>query len=280
MQCAAATVDLVVQKVQFAGAAPSLLTIQADLNNGLCIRSLAGARMPVRNVICLAHIEVEVDRIERDNGSKSRGIGRASADQTTDGNAAHARAAVKRRDDAGKFQIKLRGPDGRFGRLDSRRSSTLDLCALIQKLVGCKLLSVQPSGARDLLICQLQSGSGRLTLRGRLLQLDFIWTRVDDKEQIALADNLAILEMDFAQVAADLSAQSDLIHSGKLSRKLGSVRDVFPKRERHGYDRRRRRNGSAFGHRRMRAKTPDAGAREYGASRGRHVPIPPGPTAH
>src|SRR6476659_1143079 len=73
------------------------------------------------------------------------------------------------------------------------------------------------SGERcgELLICQLQSGSGRLTLRGRLLQLDFIWTRVDDKEQIALAENLAIAEMDFGQVAADFSAQSDLIHSGK-----------------------------------------------------------------
>src|SRR5229473_1442428 len=55
---------LVVQKVQFAGAAPSLLTIQTDLNSGLCLRGLADARMPVRNVICLAHIEVEVDGIE------------------------------------------------------------------------------------------------------------------------------------------------------------------------------------------------------------------------
>jgi hypothetical protein len=163
--------------------------------------------------------------------------------------------------------------------LDSRRSSALGLRALIQKLIGCKPLPVQSSRAGDLLICQLQSGSGCLTLRGRLLQLDFIWTRVDDKEQITLADNLAILEMDFLQVAADLSAQSDLIHSRKLSRKLSSVGDVFPKRERHGYDRRRRRNGSLFGHRHMRAETPDAGAHEDGASCGRHVPVPSGPTA-
>src|SRR5258707_13146496 len=204
---------------------------------------------------------------------------RASADQTTDGNAAHAQAAVKRRDDAGKFQIELRGPDGRLGCLDSRRSSTLGLRALIQKLIGCKLLPVQASRAGDLLICQIQSGSGCLTLRGRLLQLDFIWTRVDDKEQIALADNLAILEMDFGQVAADLSTQYDLIHSGKLSRKLSSVRDVFPKRERHGCDRRRRRNGYPFGHRHMRAKTPDAGAHEDAFSRDLNVPIPPGPKA-
>src|SRR5258705_8143361 len=144
-----------------------------------------------------------------------------------------------------------------------------------------RLQTALGSGERcgDLLICQLQSGSGRLTLRGRLLQLDFIWTRVDDKEHIALAENLAIAEMDFGQVAADLSAQSDLIHSGKLSRKLSSVRDVFPKRQRHGYDRRRRRNGSLFGLRHMRAKTPDAGAHEDGAGRRRHVPIPSGPTA-
>src|SRR5258708_39294942 len=108
--------------------------------------------MPVRNVICLAHIEVEVDGIERDNGSKSRGIGRASADQTTDGNAAHAQAAVKRRDDAGKFQNELRGPDGRLGCFDSRRSSSLRLRALLQKLIGGKLLAGQASGAVALLI--------------------------------------------------------------------------------------------------------------------------------
>ena len=44
MQRAAATVDLVVQKVQFTGAAPSLLTIHTDLNNGLRIRTLAGSK--------------------------------------------------------------------------------------------------------------------------------------------------------------------------------------------------------------------------------------------
>src|SRR5258708_31063845 len=70
VQRATATVDLVVQKVQFAGAAPSFLTIQTDLNSGLCLRGLADARMSVRNVICLAHIQVHVDRIERDNASK------------------------------------------------------------------------------------------------------------------------------------------------------------------------------------------------------------------
>src|SRR5712675_2368026 len=102
------------------------------------------------------------------------------------------------------MEVRAVGSDGRFGRLDSRRSSTLGLCALIQKLIGCKLLAVQASGAGDLLICQLQSGGRCLTLRGRLLQLDFIWTRVDDKEQIALGDNLAIVEMDFGQAAADL----------------------------------------------------------------------------
>src|SRR5216684_7063874 len=151
--------------------------------------------------------------------------------------------------------------------------------ALIQKLIGCKLLAVQASCAGDLLIRQLQSGGGCLSLRGRLLQLDFVWTRVDDKEQIVLADNLAIVEMDFAQVAAYLSAQSDLIHSGKLSCKLSSVRDVFPKRERHGYNRKQRRNGSLSRRHHTRAKTPDAGAHEDDASRGGHVPIASSPTA-
>src|SRR5258708_30122456 len=147
--------------------------------------------MPVRNVICLAHIEVEVDGIERDNGSKGRGIGRASGDQATDGNAAHAQAAVKRRDDAGKFQIELRGPDGRLGCLDSRRSSALGLRALIQKLIGCKLLAVQASGAGDLLIRQLQSGGGCLSVRGRLCQRDLLCTLVYDREAIRPPYNMS-----------------------------------------------------------------------------------------
>ena len=36
--------------------------------------------------------------------------------------------------------------------------STLGLRALIQKIIGCNLLSVEASDAGDLLICQLQSG--------------------------------------------------------------------------------------------------------------------------
>src|SRR5258708_578875 len=65
VQRATAAVDLVVQKVQFAGAAPSLLTMQTDLNGGLCLRGLADARMSVRT-------EPEAHRLQSAPGSGER----------------------------------------------------------------------------------------------------------------------------------------------------------------------------------------------------------------
>jgi hypothetical protein len=144
-------------------------------------------------------------------------------------------------------------------------SSTLGLCALIQKLIGCKLLSVQASGAATCLTANSKAAAA--VSRCAVACCNWISYGRGSMTQIALAENLAIAEMDFDQVAADLSAQSDRIHSGQLSRKL----DVFPKRERHGYDRRRRRNVSLFGLRHMRAKTPDAGARGWRRPRPPHT---------
>src|SRR5260370_39351562 len=104
MHCAAAAIDPVVQEVQLADAAPRLLTVQANLDGGFrpCAR-----RTSISDIVCLAHIEVEIEGIERDDGRESCRAGRAHH-QAADGNTAHAQAATERCHDPGKLQTELR----------------------------------------------------------------------------------------------------------------------------------------------------------------------------
>jgi hypothetical protein len=52
-----------------------------------------------------------------------------------------------------------------------------------------------------------------------LRELDFVWARIDDEQQIALVDNLAVLEVDLRQNTSDLSAQFYFVDRGKLPEK-------------------------------------------------------------
>src|SRR5918993_3159760 len=73
---------------------------------------------------------------------------------------------------------------------------------------------------------------------------------VDDKQQIALLDDLAFLEMMRLQIAADAGAQLDIFERRELAGVLG-VLDHFPlQRLRDGHWRRRLRDDTAGGHQR------------------------------
>jgi len=51
-----------------------------------------------------------------------------------------------------------------------------------------------------------------LELSQGLAQLDFVGDRIDHEQEIALVDDVAVLEVNFRQRAADLSAQLDVLH--------------------------------------------------------------------
>ena len=57
-------------------------------------------------------------------------------------------------------------------------------------------------------------------------ELDFVGTRIDHEQQIALVDDLAVLEMDLGQDAADLGAQLDPVDRGELPEKAEPDIDI------------------------------------------------------
>ena len=59
---------------------------------------------------------------------------------------------------------------------------------------------------------------GTFELGSGLCESDFVGDGVDDEEEVALVDDVAVLEMDFRQRAADLGAELDLVDRGKLTK--------------------------------------------------------------
>src|SRR5439155_107467 len=56
-----------------------------------------------------------------------------------------------------------------------------------------------------------------LKCRLRLGKLDLVRTRIDHEQQVAIVDDLAVLEVDFGQRTADLGAQLDAVDGGELA---------------------------------------------------------------
>src|ERR1700733_4031831 len=126
----------------------------------------------------------------------------------------------------GELKIELGRPHGSLGLLDGRLGGKLLLRPLVQQFSGGEIVAFQNCGASDLLVGEVEAGERGRELCGALLQGDFVWTRVNYEKQVALMDNLTVGEMDFREVAADLGAQFDVVHSGELACERGPAGDV------------------------------------------------------
>ncbi len=63
-------------------------------------------------------------------------------------------------------------------------------------------------------------------LRFGLLQRNFVGTRIDDKQEIALVDDLPVLEVQFGQEAADTSTDFDIVLRSELTGIFKPLRNV------------------------------------------------------
>src|SRR5215470_8068512 len=79
-----------------------------------------------------------------------------------------------------------------------------------------------------------------------LCQPDFVGARVDGEEEIALMDDVPILEVYSGKRAADLGAQLNLLNRGKLTKKAESGINLALKRLAHD-DLRKGRRGNGGG---------------------------------
>ena len=162
-----------------------------------------GALPGKRQEVGLAHVEVEVDRIERDEGRKQRGWagrGAAAGNQVADRYKMRADAPGERRRNAAMIEIELgvanlrpwhhrpwpapRWSDVRWSTFSSFRSRLRSRVAARAKL---RLGELKTRAARS------QAVLG-------LCKLDLIRPRVDGEEQVAFVDDLAVLEVKFPSV--------------------------------------------------------------------------------
>ena len=169
----------------------------------------AGAFAGKGQIVGFAHVEVEIERIERDERSQQRGWadgGAAAGNKASDRNLACADTAGEGRGDA---QYSRSSSASRMRALASStaafeaswsdvRWSTVSWVANSLRRSDCARDSwVFANSTRAFAVC-----NGRLGL----LELDLIGTRIDDEKKVSLVDDLTVLEVDFRQRSADLRA--------------------------------------------------------------------------
>src|SRR5262249_3815629 len=161
----------------------------------------------------------EIDRVERD---ERRQQGRrtcrsaVAGDEVTDGDEMRADAPGEGRRDAAMLEVELRVADLRLGIVDGGLRGPQVGRALVDVLGRPEVAALQFLSAIELALSEREPGRSRLELGLGLGQPDLIGAGVDGEEEITLVDDVAVLEMDADQRAADLGAELDLLDRGKL----------------------------------------------------------------
>src|SRR5262249_45666700 len=172
-------------------------------------------------IVRLAHVEIEIDGIERDQrrqqGGRAGGCPAAS-DQAADRHLAGADPSGEWRRDVAIFEVELGVPDACLGILDRGLRGVLFVGALVDRLLCAEVAAPERLRTHELAVRECKACNRRLQLGLRLGQLDFVRAWIDDEEKIALMDDLAVLEMDFRERPAYLRAQLDAVDCGKLTK--------------------------------------------------------------
>ncbi len=236
-------VDHVVDEVHLPFVGEFLLVDQLERDRGAGIRvghQLGGALVAQERR--LVEGEFEADRIDRyDGGEQRRHAGDAAGDEIARRDAPVADPAGDRRAQFGELQVELGLLDRRLLRRDLGLRGAVRLRALIEQLLGDGALAHQRLRA-----LQIGFGEGEISLRlrqigARLIQRVLERPAVDGEQQVALLDDLAVLEMDLVEVAGHARADFDRLHRDEAPDILVLIDDGALDGLRHRDGRRRRR---------------------------------------
>ena len=147
---------------------------------------------------------------------KRQGAGRAAHHEVADADLVAADAAADRRRDMGELEVELGLGDGRLVGLDGgdgslrRRARVLELLLRRELLLGELAVAHEVEiGAHNLRLVALEIGLG-------LVEIGLEGPRVDDEEEIALLDQLPVLEMNLGEIAAHPCAHLDILDGSEL----------------------------------------------------------------
>src|SRR6185369_3756614 len=161
---------------------------------------------------CFVEGELEADRIDGDDCGEQRGVaGGAAGDQVAGRDTAVADAAVDLRPEFGELEIELGLADRRLGVAHRGLRVAIGLRALLEGLLGNGLVAHELLAARE-----VRFGIGEVRARlhqagARLVEHVLERPLVDGEQEIALLDDLTVLEMHAVEIAGDAATHLDRI---------------------------------------------------------------------
>ena len=135
-------------------------------------------------------------------------------------------AAREGRSDAGMVEVELGVAHGGQGIVDGRLGGALLGGLLVGALDAAGPCSCERAGAEEFAVCEIEARPGAFDLGNGLAQLDLVRGGIDQEQQVALVDDVAVLEADLGQRAADLGAQFDLLDGRELAEDLEPAVDL------------------------------------------------------
>src|SRR5262245_24493020 len=213
----------------------------------------------VGHAVGLTHIEEEMDGIERDDcGEQRRRAGGAADHQIADAELMAAGAAGDRRRHPRVVEIELRLVEARDCRVArSRRRVHLGHPLVIGFFRGVALLSELGSAA-ELSLGEVEIGVGLGEIGLGRFERELERFRLDDKEQVALLDDLPVDEIDRFEIAAHPGADVDEVDRLELAGEILPLDHLSHDRLGHRHRRGRRRRRSGLGRLEEAPLLPDA----------------------
>ena len=186
----------------------------------------AHARSPreplVLQRVVLAHVEVDVDRILRDDGGEKgvAGVVAAAAHEVAARDQRAADAPRDRRGDAAEAQLQLRRLDARLRNLHGGCRLAHQVLAVIEGLLRDGVALEQRSAALDVEARVADADAGLVELGFGLVECALEGTRVDLEQEVAGLHLLAVGEIHLRQVAAHTRTHVDGLDGIEAARVL------------------------------------------------------------
>ena len=150
-------------------------------------------------------------------------------------------AAGHRRAQFGELQVELGLPHRRLVGLHRRLGVALGLRALLEHLLGDGLVAQQLLAARMVGLGEDEVRARQREIGARLVERVLERPLVDGEQEVALLDDLAVVEMHAVEIAGHAGAHLDAIDRNESADIFVVVDDVALHRLRHRHGRRRRR---------------------------------------